>query len=111
MSVVRDLGEISGSPAVVNGISCMGCHKEGVQSFVDNVRTSVVLSGNAGRKVARLYRPQEIPSKLDQDTRSFLSPLELPRSARSCGSREKNKDLVKDFPEPIAHVARSTRRA
>jgi hypothetical protein len=104
VSVVRDLGEISGSPAVVNGISCMGCHKAGIQPFVDNVRTSVVISGNAGRKVARLYRAQEIPSKLDQDTRSFVSALE---SAIGTFVRQpgENKDIVKDFPEPISHVA------
>jgi serine/threonine-protein kinase len=104
VSVVRDLGEISGSPAVVNGISCMGCHNAGIKPFVDNVRQSVVIPGEAGRKVARLFRPQQIPSVLESDTRSFVGALE---SAMGPFLRipGENKDLVKDFPEPVSHVA------
>jgi hypothetical protein len=71
---------------------------------VDNVRASVVIPGDAGRKVDRLYRPQEIPQKLEQDTRSFLTALDaaIGTFLRQPGE---NKDLVKDFPEPILHVA------
>jgi hypothetical protein len=82
----------------------MGCHKAGIQPFSDNVRASVVIPGDAGRKVARLFRPQQIPGVLEQDTRSFVAALEQAMGPflRQPGE---TKDLVKDFPEPISHVA------
>jgi serine/threonine-protein kinase len=108
VSVVRDLSEIAGSPAVVNGISCMVCHREGVKSFVDNVRASVVLSGAVGQKVAQLYRPSDLPGTIENDSRSFQQALEAAMGPflRLPGENPRDKDIVKDFPEAIDHVAR-----
>lgn len=104
VSVVRDLTEISGSPAVVNGISCMGCHKDGIRAEItDNIRSSVVLAGSAGRKVASLYRDKEVEPTVQQDTSSFMSALTTCIGPFLKQGEDATKDL-REFPEPIKEV-------
>lgn len=103
VSIVRDLTEISGSPAVVNGVSCLGCHKEGVQIYQDNIRSSVILGGNAGRKVAALYRDQEIASALRQDIDTFMTSLTACIGSFLKQGEDAGKNL-REFPEPIKEV-------
>ncbi len=100
VSIVRDLTEISGSPAVVNGISCMGCHKVGVQTFQDDIRRSVVLAGNAGRKVNSLYREKEVSPTIKQDIDTFMAALGTCIGPFLKQGEDADKNLA-DFPEPI----------
>jgi serine/threonine-protein kinase len=104
VEVVRDLTEISGSPQVVNGISCMGCHKAGTQPFKDSVRNGFAASGQARGKVDALYvRQDQMESLLDGDRARFLQALE-----RACGPFLKlgdDKDRpIYEFPEPISKL-------
>jgi serine/threonine-protein kinase len=105
VKVVRDPTEISGSPVVVNGISCMGCHKTGIQRFKDNIRDSLVLSGEARDKITQLYRSNEELDRLQQrDTLRFMAALEAATGPFLKQADDASKP-IDAFPEPIAAAA------
>jgi len=106
IEVVRDLRESAGSPQVVNGISCMSCHKHGMISFKDAIRDGTSLLGAPKRKVERLFPPKsEIDQLLTRDEQRFLNAVE-----QACGpylrqGEDEQKD-IRLFEEPIAEIAR-----
>ncbi len=75
--LVRDLKESSGTPEVVNGVSCISCHDKGMRNFQDSVREYSALFGDARRKVELLYPTQEEMDKLvAEDQKKFLRAAE-----------------------------------
>jgi len=71
--VVYDDQATSGTPAIVNGLSCMHCHRQGMIRFRDEIRESQAVGGFALEKVQELYPPQkEMDRLLDQDQQQFL---------------------------------------
>src|SRR5262249_48375809 len=55
LEVVRDRTEAAGSAEVVNGLSCIACHRQGVfHGFKDVVRAGTPVRGRARAKVQRL---------------------------------------------------------
>ena len=106
IKVVRDLNEISGSPVVVNGISCIGCHRTGVQVFEDSVRGAFLGSAEARSKVEELYpEPDEMNKLILRDTRRFVAALE---EAIGPFIREGTDDTrpIEIFTEPVTAIAR-----
>ena len=105
VSIVRDLSEISGTPAVVNGLSCMGCHRTGMQPLKDQVRDSFLLGGAERTKVLNLYDKQsDVDAFLKEDARRFtdtvvdlLAPYFGPSADR---------DAILNIEEPIMRLAR-----
>jgi Domain of unknown function (DUF4384) len=66
--------------AVTNGISCMGCHDQGMKNATDEVRNHVVdnrlLNGEAREAVKALYPPkEEMNTLLEGDRKRFLDAL------------------------------------
>lgn len=47
----------AGTPLVVNGISCMHCHQNGMIAFRDSVRNGLAVFGDVRRKAFELYPP------------------------------------------------------
>ena len=76
--IVRDLSRKD--LAVTNGISCMGCHDQGIRKAKDEVR-QVVLSGKSFNKQTRdaveaLYIPSEkMDAILETDTKKFQDAM------------------------------------
>lgn len=106
ISVVRDLKEISGSPVVVNGLSCMHCHQHGMIRFKDSVRDGVAIFGAARKKVMDLYPEQVEMDKLVQaDSQKFLASLDAAVSRFLRVADDKDRPVDR-FPEPIGAVAR-----
>lgn len=107
IGIVRDLNQFSGSPAVVNGVSCMGCHKHGILKVEDGVRDVFERGKNpVADKVRRVFPVQGDMDKLVQnDTDRFLDALE---QAIVPWLREGPDDLrqIIQFPEPITLAAR-----
>jgi serine/threonine-protein kinase len=109
--IVRDKTETAGSVAIVNGLSCMNCHKngmitgEGDRKVRDAVRDGSRLGGRALQKVRELYvEPKEMDRLLQEDEDRFVQALD-----RSVGKFLKvgpdaGKD-IRDFPEVIGPVA------
>jgi mono/diheme cytochrome c family protein len=77
--IVRDIARTD--LAVTNGISCMGCHDQGMKNAADEVRDHVVdnrlLPAEAREAVKALYPVKEEMDKIiEQDRKRFLSALE-----------------------------------
>jgi serine/threonine-protein kinase len=124
--VVRDLKETSGSVAIVNGVSCMGCHKDGMIGFRDTLRNGSAVFGPAEAKVRLLYPEARIMEGfVREDTERFGAALrkaigpfppgaadkEEPRGTNKgngpAGSPRPpgNAGLQREQPEPIGEVA------
>ena len=76
--LVFDKHQVVGYPAIVNGVSCINCHKDGMLAgFRDEVRDSGTLSGTLLEHVRKLYLPvSEMDKLIDQDRRHFTSALQ-----------------------------------
>ncbi|MCE9533116.1 MAG: transcriptional regulator [Planctomycetes bacterium] len=102
IDVVSDSQKTSGSNLIVNGLSCMACHKYGVvKPPADAIRAGNSVFGDAKRKVERLYPEAKKMVELIQDDEDrFLKACEKamkPFIAKS----------IKDLPaEPIGEIAR-----
>lgn len=107
LAIVSDPNRFSGSNVVVNGISCMGCHKQGMIPFEDTIRRQYEdRTGGIADKVLRLF-PQkgEMDKLIDQDRQRFLAALDQaigPFLRTGAGDDRP----VTDFPEPITLVAK-----
>ncbi|MDE0481797.1 MAG: leucine-rich repeat domain-containing protein [Candidatus Poribacteria bacterium] len=66
-------------PAVRNGLSCIGCHTEGMKTFEDVMRTTIELTENPNydkTQALRLYVGQDKMDKLlEQDTEKYQQAL------------------------------------
>jgi serine/threonine-protein kinase len=107
IAIVRDPSETAGTPEVVNGISCMHCHKHGMfTGFTDVLRTSSGVFGQAQIKVERLHpKPTEMNRLLQKDERRFMQALEEATGVFLKVAEDKDKDLAK-FDDPIGKIAK-----
>jgi serine/threonine-protein kinase len=104
--VVNDSLKTSGSPAIVNGQSCMACHSQGMRQFQDQIREGAGVFGEAKRKVSRLYPDRKVMDELvRQDSERFMKALEKATGSFLRTGVDKDKDL-REFNEPVGEVAR-----
>lgn len=76
IEVVRDVKETSGTPVVVNGVSCMHCHQNGMLDFRDSVRDGMAVFGEARKKTLQLYPTAEVMQELvNKDREQFMKSL------------------------------------
>ncbi len=106
IEVVSDALKTGGTPAIVNGVSCMSCHKHGMIAFTEGLRGTSAVFGEAEVHVRKLYPSQDVwNALLAKDEKRFLEALE-----QTVGPffRVGNKQTValKQFPEPVGEVAR-----
>jgi serine/threonine-protein kinase len=107
VEVVRDAQETSGSAAVVAGLSCMACHRQGVVPVKDTLRDGLAISGAARDKAELLYLASEAMDRLlALDESRFLKALGLATAAFLKLGDDQNK-AISDFPEPVGAVARA----
>ena len=96
-------------PVVRNGLSCIGCHTEGMKEFTDGVRAVVVQQMNPAfdkAQALRLYVEQATMDALvAEDTRRFRTALEA--AGGIFGGIEPVERLQQRFEEPLdaAHAA------
>lgn len=106
VEIVRDLKETSGTPEVINGLSCMACHEHGMIRFRDTIRESLAVGGEAQLKVKSLFPQKEQMDKLlEKDEQRFLQALSDAMGAFLKVGDDAKKD-IKSFPEPIGTIAR-----
>jgi serine/threonine-protein kinase len=106
IEVVRDLTETSGAPLIVNGLSCMSCHRHGMIEFKDTLRDGSSAQGDARRKVRAICPPEDkMKALVTKDRTRFLHALEA-----CCGPYLQVGDdagkPIEDFPEPVGTIAR-----
>lgn len=108
IAVVGDSLKTSGTAEIVNGLSCMACHKHGMIKFADTIRDGHSLFGNARQKVARLYPlRKEMDGLVKEDAEAFMHALGKTVSPflKVDEAKDKSIDELTD-DEPIAAVAR-----
>jgi hypothetical protein len=85
--------------------SCMGCHKQGIRPYKDNIRRTVRLGAEVSTKIAALYRETEVASRIEEDTNKFLEALNKCIGPFLRQAEHKEKD-IRYFPEPIVKVVK-----
>ncbi len=107
IAIVSDGNEKrSGTPAIVNGISCMACHQYGMIRKSDEIRGSHVLGGAAKDRIDQIYvLPEQLDAVFQQDEERFeRAANEAVRPFLLTGSDAEK--TIRDFPEPIAPIAK-----
>ncbi|WP_165227107.1 c-type cytochrome domain-containing protein [Aquisphaera insulae] len=103
--IVFDANDSAGGSVIINGMSCMGCHRNGMIEFKDRIREGVGVSEAARRKVEQLFpAPAEMDRLVKQDQARFLAALEqaIGPFLREPGSKATTRDLK----EPVIPVAK-----
>ncbi|MFO1004662.1 MAG: c-type cytochrome domain-containing protein [Planctomycetaceae bacterium] len=106
IEVVFDRSAILGTPSIINGISCMYCHREGmISEFRDEIRLSEALGGLPQEHIKKIFPPHEEMQKLvRQDQELFTRALEKVTGPYLKVGEDAGKS-VQDFPEPVGKVA------
>jgi serine/threonine-protein kinase len=104
IELVRDVDESSGTPRVVNGISCIGCHKEGIRPYSDSVRRYTGLSHQSRDKVDAIYRDEDLQAELKADRADFVAALEQCMGPFLKVKEDENEKITA-FPEPVSWAA------
>lgn len=103
VQIVFDATQVSGSPLIVTGLSCLACHKTGLKPLTDDIREghSLTFNPDAAEQVKALYPPKpEMDAILDKANRRYQDALR-----EAIGEFfDPNQDLMK-VPEPIGFVA------
>ena len=107
INIVSDAG--SRDPVVRNGLSCMGCHTEGMKTFEDQVRPVIEQNLNPSYDKAQALRLYAEKSKMDtlvhEDIARYRQAIEA--AGGVFGGSEPIQQLVKQFEGPLdaAHAA------
>jgi serine/threonine-protein kinase len=104
--IVGDDQKNGGTTQIVNGLSCIGCHKDGMRTFKDDLRAGAPVGGKAREALELLVPAQdEMNRLLRRDEALFLTALE-----EAIGPFVKVGDdsakPIRAFPEPITTVAK-----
>ena len=118
IDIVSDPSESSGTAQIVNGISCMHCHRHGMLSkYEASPDTAVIGNVVAQKKVERIYATEaESREQFDEDRRNYLdalskaiAPFLVPNYDSIKTDREKQVKAIERFEDPISVVARQYR--
>lgn len=106
VEIVSDPESISGSPRIVNGISCMHCHKHGMLSFSDSVRSGNALSNTEARsKIEEIYpMKMEMDDALKRSKTKYLQHLQATISDALEIDSSDFEELLK-YEDPISRVS------
>ena len=101
INIVSDAG--SRDPVVRNGLSCMGCHTEGMKTFEDQVRLVIEQNLNPSYDKAQALRLYVEKSKMDSLVREDITRYRQAIAAAGgiFGGSEPIQQLVKQFEGPI----------
>jgi serine/threonine-protein kinase len=106
IEVVRDLTETSGAPLIVNGLSCMSCHRHGMIEFKDTLRDGASALGDGRRKLRSLCpTPDVMAGLVGKDSKRFLRAIEDCTGPFLQVGDDAGKP-IEHFPEPVGSVAR-----
>jgi serine/threonine-protein kinase len=105
VEIVRDVNETAGTTKVVNGLSCMWCHKRGVVHFKDTLRSQNQFTGRELEKIEDLFAPvEQMNQRLAKDETRFLTAvLEAVRPFVGVTSIEQLRNMP---DEPIGFAAK-----
>ena len=101
INIVSDTG--SRDPVVRNGLSCMGCHTEGMKTFEDQVRSVIEQSRNPSYDKAQALRLYAEKSEMNSLVREDITRYRRAIAAAGgvFGGSEPIQQLVKQFGGPL----------
>lgn len=104
INIVSDAG--SRDPVVRNGLSCMGCHTEGMKTFEDQVRSVIEQSRKPSYDKAQALRLYAEKSTMDSLVREDIARYRQAIAAAGgvFGGSEPIQQLVKQFAGPLDAV-------
>ena len=101
INIVSDAG--ARDPVVRNGLSCMGCHTEGMKAFDDQIRSVIKQNPNPLYDKAQALRLYAEKSAMDtlirEDTERYRRAIEV--AGGIFGGSEPIQQLVKQFGGPL----------
>jgi serine/threonine-protein kinase len=104
--IVFDANDASGTSTIISGMSCMGCHKNGMMPFEDRIRESAAVEGDSRLKVERLFPvAAEMAAILNRDEAQFLRALDEAIGPFLRVGDDKDKP-IREFREPIIPIAK-----
>jgi hypothetical protein len=123
IEIVGDALKTSGNQLIVNGLSCVVCHRRGmVEPPDDQVRGAALAYGEIADRVRQLYpEPSEMQALVESDSKQFTSvayPMmksylldgedkpDLPSKEQSLSEQERIQNKIDSLPEPVGEVAR-----
>ncbi len=107
IEIVHDPSAIAGTAAIINGVSCIHCHHEGViDGFRDEIRNSGAQSGDVLQVIERLHVPHDqLTQLIERDRKQFLTALRNSiapsRTTHSTSSSDSKFSSITDAREPI----------
>ena len=110
IEVVRDSKETAGTPEIVNGLSCIHCHRHGMITFQDTLRDGLGVFGEPRRKVRSLYVERPAMNRVvAADRARFLNALEQAIGPFLQTGDDADK-AIDQFAEPVGAIARMYQR-
>lgn len=105
IEVVFDRAAILGTPSIINGVSCMYCHRAGmISDFRDEIRFAEAVGGEARKKVLEIYPThEEMQDSTQRDSDLFVRALE--KVVAPFLLEDGDIRTVLDYPEPVGKVA------
>jgi len=107
IEIVGDALKTSGNQLIVNGLSCVVCHRRGmVEPPNDEVRASAGFFGVIGDQIRELYpEPSEMQDLVEQDTNAFSEVVEKLVGPFLMTGEDASVD-VDSLPEPVGEISR-----
>lgn len=105
--VVADEGKVSGNVEIINGISCIACHNQGMMvGEEDVVREGTALGGESLRFLKKIYPPKErMEAYIEEDAQFFREAV-----VRAMGGMADHDAALKTpdgrVIEPITNLAK-----
>jgi hypothetical protein len=106
IEVVFDRAAALGTPTIVNGISCIYCHRHGmITEFRDEIRGADAVGGLPREKVDEIFPPHDQMQRLVlQDQQLFMRSLEQVIGPYLLVEEDAGKEIT-SFPDPVGKVA------
>lgn len=105
IKIVADQDRSSGTPVVVNGISCISCHAQGLREVKDVIGNAHGLQNAAeAEKADALYDATKMRARLDDGKADYLKSLKKTIGPFLQVQEDANRP-IEAFAEPITTVA------
>jgi serine/threonine-protein kinase len=106
IDVVFDRSAILGAPAIINGISCIACHRAGmITEFRDEIRAANAVGGASAEQVRKLYPSHDdMQALVRKDQQLYVAVQQRLLGPILCVGPDAGKQVL-DFAEPVGKVA------
>ena len=107
IEIVGDALKTSGTQAIINGLSCIACHRRGiVEPPGDEARATAGTFGTYADRIRELYPTNDIMQKLlESDTRQFEATTERLLAPVLLKGEDQSAN-IDSLPEPVGELAR-----